>query len=408
MAERILVRKIEPGLWQWRLVTAQHEWLNESFYTGDINLLKESIEGKSCWLILDGRDVGTQTVDVGVKDRKLLPKLVPFELEDSLVTPVEDLVFAYGPLVEGNVNASYVNEDYARQAIEELEELGADVQCTICDYLELDSGQGWIFLLDEDTLFVNQGEGTGLRCDADNGEMFIRALFPEDETFSESFPSTLHLVADAEENQAKLRSWLPQAVETNEELTIVEQEGGFWDVVKLNVKPNIDFRTGDLARQLPFAQWWTDWKIPAIAAAAAFVIALGTTWAEWNHAKQDSKQLFADRDAVFRQVVPSGSISDPVRQLKSKLVKSETTEPSNVVYLMSKIVPQIRGNDNFTMTSFRYTHSNGSLQFNVEAKDFAQLEALRGKISEAGLSAEIKSSKASGDIHQAQIRVSES
>lgn len=417
MAERILVRKIEPGLWQWRFVTGQHQWLSESFYTGDINLLKESIDGKACWLVLDGCHVGTRQVDVGVKDRKLLPKLVPYELEESLVTPVDDLAFAYGSLEDGVVNTSYTALDYAEEAIAELEDMEADVQSLVCDYTELDAGEGWIILLDEGSVFVNQGQGKGFRCDAENGALFVKALFANDlsdeETLAESAPSvhkpsTLHIVADSEESLATLRRWLPTEIEADEEITIYEQEGGFWDVVSLAAKPRMDFRTGSLARKLPFTVWWNDWKIPAIAAGVAFVIALGTTWAELRDAKSDSRQLFTDRDAVYRQVVPTGSITDPVRQLKAKLNKSESTEPSNVVMLVSKIAPQIRGNGDLKITSFRYTHNNGTLQFNVEAKDFEVLEALRGKISDVGLSAEIKGSRASGDIQQAQIRVSES
>ncbi|HEY7774832.1 MAG TPA: type II secretion system protein GspL [Marinagarivorans sp.] len=410
MAEKILVRKVATGLWQWRQVTASQLWASDAFYTGDINLLAESVAGKTCWLILDGRHVVTQRVDVGVKDRKVLTKLVPFEVEESVVTPIDNLTFAYGPLVDGEVDTAYTDEANTAEEIAELEELGAEVPSAVCDYLELDAGDGWVLLLDEQTLYAKYGSHRGFSCDADNAELFILALCEthkgDDKTTL--LPPAIHLVADGEESLARLRGYLPEFVESAEGVSIYEQEGGFWDVLKLGAKPVLDFRTGNLARKLPFGQWWNEWKVPAIAAAAAFVIAAGVTWGELHQAKKASQQLFADRDAVYRQVVSSGSITDPVRQLKAKLGTEKDTEPSNVVLLVSKVAPQIRANNDLKVTSFRYTQNNGALQFNVESKDFAMLEALRGKIAETGLTAEIKSSRASGDIHQAQIRVTES
>lgn len=409
VAERILVRKIEPGLWQWRFVSGGNLWLSESFYTGDINLLAESIAGKTCWLLLDGRSVSSQVVDVGVKDRKLLGKLVPFEVEETVVTPVDELIFAYGPLEEGMVSTQYVREDYVAELIDELEDLGAEVQSVACDYAELDEGEGWVFLLENTMFFAKTGPHQGFSCEAASAPLFIQALCTELEKANDNAaPKALHLVAETQEALVTLRNWLPKTLEADENLSIYEQEGSFWDAVALRLKPVMEFRSGNLARKLPFGVWWNHWKIPVIAASVAFVIALGTTWGELQQAKKDSMQLFADRDTVFRQVVSSGSITDPVRQLKAKLQKQESTEPSNIVFLVSKIAPEIRKTQDLKMTSFRYTHNNGSLQFNVEAKDFAMLEALRGKIAEAGLVAEIRSSKVSGDIHQAQIRVTES
>jgi general secretion pathway protein L len=409
VAERILVRKLNPGLWQWRAVSTQNLWLSDVFYTGDINLLAETAKGKVCWLILDGRSVVSQTVNVGIKDRKLLPKLVPFSIEESVVTSLEDLVFSYGPLVDGIVQVSYTNEAKVAAQIAELEESGADIQAIVCDYLELDEGEGWVLLLDDDRLYVKYGSHLGFTCDRQNAELFVSALCNSFVSGQGSaMPSAVHLVADDEVDLAALRALIPENIQNNATTHLYEQKGGFWDVVNLDVKPVMDYRTGNLARKLPFGQWWLDWKVPAIAASVAFLVAVGATFGELRQAKSEAAQLFAERDTIFRQVVPTGSISDPVRQLKAKLGQEVLTEPSKVVYLVSKVAPQIRNNADLKITSFRYTQNNSTLQLNVEAKDFAMLENLRGKIAESGLSAEIKSSRVSGDIQQAQISVTES
>ncbi|MDZ7923535.1 MAG: type II secretion system protein GspL [Marinagarivorans sp.] len=402
MAEKILVRKVEPNLWQWRFVTAHNQWLTDTFYTGDINLLAESVAGKNCWLLLDGRTVGTREVDVGVKDRKLLAKLVPFEIEETVVTPVNQVIIAYGPLVEGVVSLAYTHEAKTLELVEELEAIGAEVQVVTCDFLELEERDGWLFLVDDNNLYVSTAKQQGFKCELKTAEFFIESLCLQ------PLPNHLYLVADSPENLILLREWLPNAVELADDLTIYEQEGGVWDLIAPKLKPTLDFRSGNLARRLPFGEWWAYWKVPAIAASIAFALALGATWGELHHATVLNKQLFAERNDVFRQVVPEGSITDPVRQLQAKLQNQASTEPSNMVLLISKITPSIRSNPDLKMTAFRYTQNNRNLQLNIESKDFALLETLRKQLIEQGLNAEIKRSSVSGDIHLAQIIVTES
>lgn len=409
MAEKYFVRQVEPGLWQWRLVSGQGQWAGDAYYTGDINLLAESVASKTCWLVFDGRKVATRLVDVGVKDRKLLPKLVPFQVEEDIVTPVDNLIFAYGELKDGIVETAYAVEDDVADQIQALEDIGAEVESVVVDFIELDSGDGWVIVWDNDRLLVKTGAREGFSCDSDNAEMFIAALFhPLLANAKATWPSSVYLVADDEESLTKLRNWLPEAIDKHEELSIYEQEGSFWDVLSIAAKPRVDFRSGQLARKLPFNAWWQTWKVPAIAASVAFVVAAGVTWGELKQASVLSKVYFAERDAIYRQVVSGGSITDPVRQLRAQVGTTESTEPSNVVSLVSKVTPKVQASKDLKVTSFRYTQNNGTLQLNVEAKDFAMLEQLTVQLGELGLKAEIKNSKASGDVQQAQLRVSES
>jgi general secretion pathway protein L len=341
-------------------------------------------------------------VDVGIKDRKLLSKLVPFEIEETVVTPIGQVIISYGELIDGVVSVAYTHEAKTAELVDELESIGAEVQVIACDFLELERREGWLLLLDENNLYVATGHQQGFKCELKTAEFFIQSLCLQ------PLPSQLYLVADSQEALTQLREWLPSSVELSDELTIYEQEGGVWDLIAPKTKPTLDFRLGNLARRLPFGEWWGHWKVPAIAASIAFVLAVGATWGELHHAKVLNKQLFTERNDVFRQVIPGGSITDPVRQLQAKLQTQATTEPSNVALLISKITPQIRSNPELKMTAFRYTQNNRNLQFNIEAKDFAMLETLRKQLIEQGLNAEIKRSSVSGDIHLAQIIVTES
>jgi type II secretory pathway component PulL len=80
---------------------------------------------------------------------------------------------------------------------------------------------------------------------------------------------------------------------------------------------------------------------------------------------------------------------------------------SNVVRLIAGVSPAIQNFGDVTVKGMRYSVEGGQLQLNIEAKSFDTFEALRAKIAEAGFSVDLKSANAYGDVHQAQLRVSE-
>ena len=110
MAQRVLVKRIEPNLWQWREVSAAGDWHNDAFYTGDINLLKETTAGKPVWFVLNGVDAVCRTVPADIKDRRQLLKILPFEIEEHIITPIEDIHMAYGPIVDDHISVVYGDE----------------------------------------------------------------------------------------------------------------------------------------------------------------------------------------------------------------------------------------------------------------------------------------------------------
>jgi general secretion pathway protein L len=403
VSERIFVRKCDNNLWQWRHLTPQGQWANASFYTGDINLLAESVAGKAVTLLLPGQQVVSQYIETDLKDRKLINKVIPYQIEDAIIDNIDDLVFAYGPIQDGRLLVVYVKEDLARQALAELEATGADVQRILVDYLELSAPAGqWTLLLDGDNLFVLDEQQTGFVADTSLAPLYLASALGQVQ------PQTLVLVADDEAEVTRLKSWLPAAVTPEEGWTLMEELGGFWDFVLMQPKPAIDFRQGRLARQLPFAQWWHEWKLPAVAAACAFGLALGTTAFELASAKKMQKAIIAERDSYYRQVIPgNGSVVNPVNTLKGKLGSGNTTEASNLMGMMATVGPAMAAYKDVKLSSFRYTVENGELQLNLEAKDISTLEALRGKIAEAGLGAEIKRASVSGETNQAQMRITE-
>lgn len=403
MSERILVRKIEQNLWQWREASGQGEWLRDAFYTGDINLLKEAVEGKQVWLVVPGQEVVSQRVDVEIKDRKQLLKVLPYEIEETIIDPVEDLHFAYGPLEQDTITVAYADIEWLQACIDEVEATGAEVQRCGADYLQLPRPeQGWVLLLENGVLLALVDNGVGFAVEQLMAPAYLAALA------NQPPPANLHLFGDSEESLMALHAMLPGTITQNEAITVAEQEAGFWDLVSAAQPLVLDFRSGKLARKLPFSKWWQEFKYPIVATAAGFLIAVGTAAMGLHKAETERKRIMANTDAIFRQAVPQGTISDPERQLRGLLGNNTNqAQSSNAVVLLAGVAPAIKSLSEVSVRSFRYNQDSGQLQLNVEAKSFDTFETLRAKIAEAGLTVDIKSANVYGDVHQAQMRVSE-
>jgi general secretion pathway protein L len=428
VSERIYVRKLENNLWQWRYVTQLGQWSSESFYTGDINLLAESIAGKPVVLLLPGQHAVSIRVETDLKDRRLINKVLPFQVEEHIIDNLDDMAFAYGPLEDGSLTLCYTNEEYARSAIETLEAHGALVQRVLVDYLELSRDEdGFTLILEHDQLLVADDQGSGFAVDFGLAPLLLKSLF------ANRVAPKLLLVAESEVELGHLKAMLPEAVlasEAEEKQSIQQDEnlsqldlddpiqtapsrvtaevGGFWDYVLVQAKPAIDFRQGPLARKLPFAQWFKEWRLPAAAAVVAFGLAMLAATFDLTNARKQYRQYVAERDGFYRQVVPgAGSIVDPVKTLKAKLGGSGQSPGSNLVGILSNIGPAISAHKDVKVSSFRYTHENRELQLNLEAKDIATLEAVRNQIAQTGLKAEIKRASVAGDVNQALMRITE-
>lgn len=403
MPNRIFVRKYEANLWQWRLTNALGDWQTPEYFTGDINLLAQTIAEKPVVLILPGHWVVSQLVDTDIKDKRLQHKVIPYQLEDTIVESIDDLVFAFGPWENNLLPVAYLDEASAQTAIQEIEATGAQVVRCLVDYLELAPKEDeWVLILENQQLMAAFSQWQGFVIENNLAPLYLCAAL------AEAPPKHLRLVAETPEDLEHLQTLLPNTFNDEPKPSLQLEIGGFWEQFAKTAKPHLDFRTGRLARKLPLTAWAQAWKTPLTAIAAAFVLALGTQWIELVKAQKQYKKIIAERDHYYRQIVPgNGSIVNPVAALKSKLGGSSATQGSHLAAMMSYIGPAMAANPSIKLTSFRYTAEAGELQLSLETKDIATLDTLRSKIKEAGLASDLKRVSASGDMNQAQMLITE-
>jgi len=407
VSEQVLVRKLEENLWQWRLADSQGQWTTSSYYTGDANLLKESTENKQVSLILPGQSIVSQVVPADIADRKQLLKVLPFELEENIIDPVEDLQFHFGEIIDERIAVSFGDLEWMQGSIVEVESTSCEVETCVVDYLQLPRAEkGWTFLIENNLLMAVLDEGEGFCVELDMAPLYIQGLLARD-----SKPDTIELYADSEDALFRLNQLLPKELIDNEDIEILEGErdSTLWDLLDLEEPLVGDFRTGKLARKVQFEKWWDNFKIPIYVCAAGFVLALATAWLMEAKLTDQRKTILVQTDEIFQQVMPGSKVRNPLSKLKTILGSdnNDSAEPSSAVHLIASVAPSVKAIGSIKIKSMRYTINKGQLQLNIEGASYQDFENLQKKISESGFQVEIRNQSANGNVFQAQFRISE-
>ncbi len=405
MIDKIFARQMENGLWQWRLRDGVG-WHNQGYYTGDTEALLNSLEGQqdlSVCLILRGATCVASLEHAETKNRRVLGKLLPYELEDDIIDPIDELHFAFGEVVNENVSLVYTRADNVGNAITKLEEIQLDVAECVPDYLLLQRDKNELVVVwDEDEVLAHYGDNQGFAIQQDIAQLYLKQL-PLD---SDEIKSVT-LVANSSEQCDELMRWLPSALYEGPE--IKSFEGGFWDCVSTDdYQGDINLRCGQFAVQLPLARWWQTWKKPVYFLGAAALMSVVVNFGMYFQAKQEYNELLEARKQIFLKAIPNGRWQTPERELRARLGDNKTNVAStNFMYLLNSVAKTFNEKEGISLGSLRYSGDQQELIVSFEVGNFADVENIRGEIEKLGYKAETLRAAARNENFQARIKISQ-
>lgn len=409
MIERLFVRQINENHWQWRKQLADGSW-DDELHAGTLELLAEllpSISTPIC-LVVPGSKVVARNVSVGGTEKKHMAKLLPFEMEEEIIDPVEDLHFCFGQVEGERVNLFYMRRDEFAEVLEEIELVSKEVLNVLPEFalLNLAEGAGTI-VLDGEMVLAKFSEGRGFAAEI-NIAPLILASVAEELVLNEA---ELNIVAESEEALSILRSCLPEQWLQEESISIAETEGFFWDCIDASVlNKTLNLRSGGFARQLPFGRWWNIWQKSAYVAAAAFVLSMAVNFIAYLDAKSEGKQIREQIQTVYLQAVPNGRKGDEENRLENILKNqggSTTGEPSNLVPMLSGLTKAMMKQEDIQVSNFRYSGDQRELQVNIEIKGLDELGRFRELLADSGIESGSPRTSRQGEIYQANLKLKE-
>ena len=409
MNNKLFVRQMPNGLWQWRLAV-DDQWQGNEYSTGDIDALAEAlrhIPAAATTLILPGQVAVSSVQPAEINNRKQLQKLLPYEMEDELIDSVEQLQFLLGNIENETVTVIYARTETLKNAFEQLDAIQCDVVQCLPDYLMLFREQdGATLLWDGNTVYANLGNGLGFAIEAELASLMVGEIKSKYD-----FTAIINVVAETEEDAGQLADCLPKSWREENGPEIITQAGNYWSWVNPAMEPSIvNFRSGEFARQLPFAKWWQDWKMPAYVAGVAYALALVVSIGQFALAKSDHRNMIETMNAVYLDAVPNGRPGDPEGKLISitrGLSGNGNSGSTNALLLLEGFISVMPTVKDVKVSSFRYTGDQKEVRFNLEAKNFSDLENLRAAVTSKGFVAELLRVQTQGDITQASMSVKE-
>lgn len=407
MIERVFARQLPGDLWQWRLSDAEGGW-RDVFSTGDNEALREVLPSTTTpvCVMISGQTVVATEAHIPAKDRRHIAKLLPFELEEELIDSIDGMHFSYGEIVDDQVPVLYSRNESISIPVNQLAELGCDVFHALPDYLLLQRPEvGATILLDEGMVYVRLSKYEGFSVDEEIAEAVVSRL-----THSFDDSATIQLVGADEAAVKKLKKWLPETWKTETGPRLQGIRGSYWDWIDTALEAEeLNLRRGKYARRLPFDRWAEIWKKPAIFLGLAVLMALAVNFSAYLSAKSEDKALRAEIDRVYLEAVPNGRRGDPEGNLRS-LVKGSATEdaqPTNFLYLLSKVADAVSKHEKVTLNNFAYNGQQRHLQLTLEVDNIGELTAFRDELGKLGIEADSPRTNRLGDKYQARMKVTE-
>lgn len=396
---------------RWCWLDADGQPLHDSAASGDLETLAAMLgEGHhSIWLLLPGNQVVTRELEYAEAEKKHLRRLLPFQLEESVIGDIEQFHFALGPARDGRAIAAYVEQSWLRQLFDSLSAYGIEVQRTwplplmLPLHREPESSEQypyWTLQLQGDQLLVRYAPNLGFSLDRDQANLSLQMLLTAQNRVDNLPRLTLRAETDAE--LVALQSLLPDELkERVDDQSVV----AFWQL-DFEQTGLVDLCQGEFSQRLPIERWWRSWQGVVVAAAACVMIYVGVTVYQVNILEAENIEIRREIESVYRSVAGPGNLVDAERQLRQQLSELQPAGAGGqVTPFLGDLFPALAESGGVTLSAISYASRSGELSLNVRAETFNAIESLRTDIQERGLQAELLSASAQGSSHTARLKV---
>lgn len=343
-----------------------------------------------------GGDVSLRELSITQAEKRHIAKSLPYMLEDDFAADVEDLHFASRALDKLELGVAACTHSAMERWQELLAELPSAAQW-VPEPLLLPWQPGELcVVIEAGQLVVRSAANEGFSAERELGSAMLATL-PED-----SADAVIVYGLDQSADSEILPAWMRERMQW--------RTGNFAAALMLaeEEKQPLNLRQGDYGANLPIEQWWRQWRLVAGVFGAAFLLQVGSTYANYSSLERENLELRRQIESAYRQVVPRGAVVDPERQLKRQINDLRGGgESVSFVSLMDRIGGVVAKQQGAQLASINFNDKLGDVRINLVVPDFSAVEAIRSALDAQGMDAVTENSNRSGDVVRARLKVSE-
>ena len=163
---------------------------------------------------------------------------------------------------------------------------------------------------------------------------------------------------------------------------------------------------GGYAPRLPLQRWARQWRWPAAAVAAALVLQLAATWADYLSLREENRALRAAIEERYREINPRGALVDAETQLRRQLdALTGSAQGGGFTRMLETVGGVIATQPGTGVASINYNQRGGDMRLGITAPDYGAVERIREALNAAGIEAVLENSATAGDGVRARLRV---
>lgn len=417
-------------------------------FHGDLQTAANHALGCRVVVLVPSEYVLLTQVALPVMNRQRLVKAIPFALEETLASDVDDLHFAAGPRNDDEHNACAVVDCGQMDSwLAQLKEVNIqpDVVTSATCAVPFEAGD-WSLLVSDMTrsggIVLRTGAQSGLTLDHNNLVPLLRCFLENTET--DQRPGQLRVIVceDAARNISLCdEPAMTDVGSTGQQITDVPQDetrdqafdktvtqlGQLCDEagVSLKIQPAddeflailvhsfneqdcINLLQGEYSRKEQFEKLLRPWRAAAAIVFVWLLLQTGFMVAEYQTLASRDVQLRSEIVAVFRDAFPDAkNIVDPKEQMRRGLEKLQGGGANNndIITLLAMMGEIVSDTSGMVVKGIRY--KSDTLDVDIEVADLQALDKLKIRlVKEAGLDVEIVSASSRSGKVESRLKIS--
>ena len=328
-----------------------------------------------------------------------LARAVPFALEEQLTEDVDQLSFAIGHRrASGATPVAVVSRSVMQGWIADLSAAGLEPFAIYADISLMPENPGQTVLwLENDRLAVRRPGALPFAVElAPVREALVVAGVIGDplQASEEPRPKESAILYVTRDDWARVQEDFEELLEEFASLKVQLLADGPlpWLARGMNTADAVNLLQGEFSRTTDYSERWRRWRLAAGLAAALLVVHVAAQALQIRQAKHESAALDGQISQVFSSAMPGDKLSDPRRQMQSKLerIRKSGGGPQYFLRTLQTLSGALAVTPKTTISALSYREN--ALDMTVNAPSLAALSQLTQFVGKQGFAADIQSS----------------
>lgn len=358
--------------WQWVALDSANSVLAQG-----IDNPGEWVNTRDIELILPAQRVLFSRLLVPSASRRQLSKILPFALEDELLTPPDGCHLAAGPLQGDSVVVAMVAKDYLARLLRLLAEQGIQPRrvVSLMDCVPQEDNV-WHGLILAQNSCIRAGQ-TCFSFDPESAPP-VELMLALKQTATQ--PERLLLHAPDADSLAWQADW-------SQALSLEVQIDNRWDWRSAPINAGaVNLLQGEFDRAAAVSFDFQAYRVPALLLSVLALLYLGSVVIDWWRLDRQYRATSVALESEARKVIPAGPLVDPLAQLQRKQQDAARSGGAGWTSVAQRIAPLLESS---SLT--RLYFADGEAVIALTLPDAAQADALQQRLASAGLLVERKS-----------------